>query len=235
MIFKELRCSCAYCLCADRSCADLRVLIVRVLLYGSCRAIREFAWRVDRPLVDSAGNGRPHRGRRQSAFLPGFSGTMPVGVGSRLARLWSVSLGSRRWRIARRVEVDGGIRAGRLCAGDDVIWGGGADVGTGAAGADGVGRGFVGADGVGRDAATVFSGFEGPRSGVGSIMPADCGRSRRRTAAVPVRAYWTGAFPLRRRAADVASELAEVHQPYSERRLPVRGSPVRFEHPADGA
>src|SRR6202140_953575 len=65
----------------------VRVLVGRVLIYGSCRAIREFAWRVDRPLVDSAGNGRPHRGRRQSAFLPGISGTMPAGLGSGLGRL----------------------------------------------------------------------------------------------------------------------------------------------------
>src|SRR4029077_13902142 len=156
-----------------------RALLVRVLLYGSCRALREFACRVDRPLVDSAGNGRPHRGRRQSAFLPGFSGTMSAGVGSGMDRLWSVSLGSRRWRIARRVEVDGGIRAGRFCADDSVIWGGGADVGAGAAGADGVGCCFVGVDGLRRNAAALFFLFEGPPSWGGSIIPADCGRSSR--------------------------------------------------------
>src|ERR1700687_4126145 len=189
MIFKELRCSCAF-------------------IYGSCRAIWEFAWRVDRPLVDSAGNGRSHRGRRQSDFLPGFSGTMSARMGSGLGRLWSVSVGSGRWRIARRVEVDGGIRASRLCAGDGVVWGGGADVGTGATGADGFGRGFVGANGVRRDAAAVFSGYKGRRSRGGNILPTDRGRSSPRTAAVPVRAYWAGAVPVRRRAADVESQLA---------------------------
>src|ERR1700675_2472950 len=133
---------------------------------------------------------------------------MSAGVGSGLDRLWSVSMGSGRGRIARRVEIDGGIRTGRLCAGDGVVWGGGADVGAGAAGADGAGGGFVGANGVRRDAAAVFSGCEGPRFGVGNILPADCGRSSRRPVARPVRAYWAGAFPVRRRPVDVESQLA---------------------------
>src|SRR5882762_1233922 len=117
-------------------------------------------------------------------------------------------MGSGRGRIARRVEIDGGIRAGRLCAGGGVVWGGGADVGAVAAGAHGVGGGFVGVDGLRCDATTVFSGCEGPRFGVGNILPANCGRSSRRTVAVPVRAYWAGAFPVRRRAVDVESQLA---------------------------
>ena len=56
------------------------------------------------------------------------------------AFLWA----SGRGRVARRVEGDGGIRAGRLCAGDGIVCGGGADIGAGAAGADGVGGDFRG-------------------------------------------------------------------------------------------
>src|ERR1019366_8173137 len=164
-------------------------------IYGSCLAIWEFGWHVDRPLVDGAGNDRPDRGGGQSAFLPGFSRTLSAGVGSGLGRVWGVSLGSGRGRVARRIEVDGGIRAGRLCAGDGVVCGGGADVGAGAASAEDLGGGLVGADGLRRDAAAVFSGFENPRAGVGSSMPADCGWGSRRTAAGPVRADWAGGFP----------------------------------------
>src|SRR5258708_15421900 len=174
-------------------------------MYGYCRAIWEFAWRVDRPLADSPGNGRPDRGRRQPAFLPGLSGTMPLGVGSGLGRLWRISMGSRRGRVARLVEVDGGIRAGRLYAGDGVIGGGGTYVGAGTAGTDGLGGGFVGVDGLCRDAADVFSGFESPRSGVGSVMPVNCGRSGGRTAAGPVRGCWTWGFPVSRPAAEAQS------------------------------
>src|SRR5260221_3927548 len=130
---------------------------------------------------------------------------MPFGVGSGLGRLWRISMRSRRGRVARLVEVDGGIRASRLYAGDGVIGGGRTHVGAGAPGTDGLGGSFVGVDGLCRDAADVFFGFESPPAGVGSVMPANCGRSRRRTAAVPVRAYWARPFLVRRRAADAES------------------------------
>src|SRR6202521_1782793 len=147
MIFKELRCLCAYRLGAD----------LGVLIYGSCRAIREFAWRVDRPVVDSARNCRSDRGRRQPALLPRLSGAMSAGVGSGLDRLWSVSVGSGCWRIARRVEVGGRVRSSRFRAGDGLICGGRSDVGAGTAGADGLGGGFVGVDSLRHDAAALFS------------------------------------------------------------------------------
>src|SRR5712692_6937219 len=173
--------------------------VYRALIYESCLDIWEFGWRADRPLVDGAGNRRPDRGGGQSAFLPGISGTI------------SADVGSEGGRIARRFEVDGGNRAGRLCAGDGVVCGRSTDVGTGAAGSDGASGGIVGTDGLRRHAAALFSGFEGPRAGVGSSMPADCSRGSRRTAAVPVRARWTGAIPVRGRAAHVESELASIH------------------------
>ena len=101
-------------------------------------------------------------------------------------------------------KCDGGIRAGRLCAGDGFVCGGGADVGAGAARADCVGGGLVGADGLRRHAAAVFSADSKTLgTGVGCSLPADCRRGSRRTVALPVRADWAGAFPVRRRAADL--------------------------------
>ena len=67
--------------------------------------------------------------------------------------LWATSASE----LHRRLEVDGGIRAGRLCAGDGVVCGGGADVGAVAANADGADGGLLGADGLRRHAAVVFS------------------------------------------------------------------------------
>src|SRR6266436_5899221 len=118
------------------------------LIYESCLDVWEFGWRADRPLVDGAGNRRPDPGGGQSAFLPGISRKISADVGSGLGRLWRVSVGSEGGRIARRIEVGGGIRAGRLCAGDGVVCGCGTDVGTGEAGADGAGSCLVGADGL---------------------------------------------------------------------------------------
>jgi hypothetical protein len=125
-----------------------------------------------------------------------------------------------RRRVARRAQVGGGIRAGRLCAGDGIVCGCGAVIGAGAASADRVGGGFVGADGFCGHAVAVFSrfavfrGFENFRAGCS--VPARCGWGRRGTGALPLRAHWAGAFPVRRRAADVESSLASVHQSYSE-------------------
>src|SRR5260221_12294931 len=111
---------------------------------------------------------------------------MPFGVGSGLGRLWRISMRSRRGRVARLVEVDGGIRASRLYAGDGVIGGGRTHVGAGAAGTDGLGGSFVGGGGLCRDAGDVFFGFGKPRAGGGSVMPGNCGTGGRRSAVAPV-------------------------------------------------
>src|SRR5260370_24321628 len=120
--------------------------VYRALIYESCLDIWEFGWRADRPLVDGGGNRRPDRGGGQSAFLPGISGTISVDVGSGLGRLWGVSVGGEGGRSARHVEVDGGIRAGRLCTGDGVVCGRGTDVGTGAPRAGGARCGHGGTE-----------------------------------------------------------------------------------------
>ena len=151
-------------------------------------------------------------------FFRVFSGTLSAGVGSGLDRLRSIPLGDAGERIARRIEVDGGIRAGRLCAGDGVVCGGGADVGAGAASADRAGR---------RSAWVVmvcaamrplyFPEFEA-RSRLG--LDVAC-RLIAAGAALELLRYrlgthWAWSVPVRRRAADLESELASVHQSHSE-------------------
>src|SRR5260370_16980100 len=138
--------------------------VYRALIYESCLDIWEFGWRADHPLVDGAGNRRPDRGGGQSAFLPGISGTISADVGSGLGCLWGVSVGSEGGRIARRLEVDGGDPAARLCATDGVVCGRSTDVGTGAAGAGGASGGGVGGDGGRRRPAGLLFGSQEPQA-----------------------------------------------------------------------
>src|ERR1019366_1779517 len=203
---------------AGRDIQELRRSCVYLAsVYGSSRDIREFGGHVGRPVVDGAGNLRPDRRGGQSALLPGISRTMPAGVGRGLGRLWGVSVDDGHGRVARRIkdDDDGGIRAGRLCAGDGTVCRGGSDLGARETSIDRVGGGLVGAHGLRHNAPVLFSGVENPRAGGGGSLPADGGRLSRRTVALPVRAYWAGAFPLRRWAGDVEPALAAIHQSHS--------------------
>ena len=132
-----------------------------------------------------------------------------------------VAYGVFLW-MARGGEVhatsksDGGVRAGRLRAGDGAVSRSGADGGASAAHPGGGAGGLVGAHGVRRHASPLFSGFEDPRPGRGYGLPAACGRGIRSTAALPVRAYRGGTLPVWRRPADSESALASLYQPHSE-------------------
>src|SRR5260370_16378243 len=162
-------------------------------VYGSSRDIRKFGGHVDRPVVDGTGNLRPDRRGDQSAFLPGFSGTMSPGVGRGLGCLWGVSVDGGHERAARRIDNDedddgGGIRAGRLGAGHGIVRRGSADLVARETRVDRIAGSLVGADGLRRHAPVLFSGFENPGAGGGRSLPAD-GRCRLGPAvSFPVRA-----------------------------------------------
>src|SRR5260370_25098795 len=84
----------------------VRASIYLASVYGSSRDIRKFGGHVERPVVDGTGNLRPDRRGDQSAFLPGFSGTMSPGVGRGLCCRWGVSVVGGHDRVAPRICVD---------------------------------------------------------------------------------------------------------------------------------
>ncbi len=132
-----------------------------------------------------------------------------------------IAYGTFLW-VARAGELHAGSKSMAAFAQADfvlamaIVCGSGAAVCARAASPDGVARGLLGADDLRRHAASVFSGFQEHRAGVGCGMPPDCGRRSHRIAALPVRADWPGAFPIRRRTADVESALASLYQSHSE-------------------